>query len=114
VCDDNPARHASDQPSRGPAAMMRTLRVVARIAFLGLVLGAVGVAAFAAITLVYFGRELPSHSQLASYVPATGTKVYAGDGSFMLDLETEHRIPVAIGQVPQQLIQAVLAAEDRD
>src|SRR3954468_23625775 len=94
--------------------MMRTLRIVARIAFLGLVFGAVGVAAFAAITLVYFGRELPSHSQLASYVPATGTKVYAADGSFMLELETEHRIPVAIGQVPQPLIQAVLAAEDRD
>ena len=94
--------------------MIRTLRIVARIAFFGLVLGAVGVAAFAAITLVYFGRELPSHSQLASYVPATGTKVYAADGSFMLDLETEHRIPVAISQVPRQLIEAVLAAEDRD
>src|SRR5436190_7577881 len=94
--------------------MMRTLRIVARIGFVALVLGAVGVAAFSAITLVYFGRELPSHSQLASYVPATGTKVYAADGSFMLELETEHRIPVAIGQVPQPLIQAVLAAEDRD
>src|SRR3954470_16669639 len=114
MCGERHSRHASDQPSRGPAPMMRTLRVVARIAFLGLVLGAVGVAAFAAITLVYFGRELPSHSQLASYVPATGTKVYAADGSFMLELETEHRIPVAIGQVPQPLIQAVLAAEDRD
>src|SRR5215208_6456390 len=94
--------------------MMRTLRVVARIGFVALVLGAVGVAAFAAITLVYFGRELPSHSQLASYVPATGTKVYAADGSFMVEFESEHRIPVAIGQVPQQLIQAVMAAEDRD
>src|SRR5438067_11249090 len=62
ICGDEPPRRASDQPGRRPAAMMRTLRILARIAFLGLVLGAVGVAAFAAITLVYFGRELPSHS----------------------------------------------------
>jgi penicillin-binding protein 1A len=94
--------------------MMRILRGLVRVLFVLVVLGAIGIAVGAGVTLAYFGRELPSYKQLASYIPATGTKVYAGDGSFMVEFESEHRIPVAIGKVPPMLIHAFLAAEDRD
>ena len=94
--------------------MTRTLRAVARIGFIAFVIAGVGIAAFVGISVVYFGRQLPSHAQLTNYIPATGTKVYAADGSFMVEFETEHRIPVPISKVPQQVIQAFLAAEDRD
>jgi penicillin-binding protein 1A len=90
------------------------LRALARIAFIVIVIAAVGTAAFVGISLVYFGRELPNSAQLASYIPATGTKVYAGDGSFMVEFENEHRIPVALNKVPPVVIHAFLAAEDRD
>jgi penicillin-binding protein 1A len=94
--------------------MNRVLRGIARAAFFIIVVAAVGIGSFVGISLVYFGRDLPNHQQLASYVPATGTKVYASDGAFMAEFASEHRIIVPIGKVPRTIIQAVLAAEDRD
>ena len=94
--------------------MNRILRGVARVAFLIIVVAAVGIGSFIGISLVYFGRDLPNHQQLAAYVPATGTKVYASDGAFMAEFASEHRIIVPIGKVPRTMVQAVLAAEDRD
>src|SRR5437660_1145870 len=94
--------------------MRRSKATNARVVFILLVIGVIGGGAFIGITLSYFGRDLPSSQQLAGYVPATGTKVYAGDGGFMAEFASEHRIIVPIGQVPRQMIDAVLAAEDRD
>ncbi|MGE5268715.1 MAG: penicillin-binding protein 1A [Thiohalocapsa sp.] len=93
---------------------MRVLRGIARAVFVLVVVAALGVGGFVAVTLAHFGRDLPNYQQLANYVPATGTKVYAADGSFMAEFETEHRIPVTISQVPQLVVRAFLAAEDRD
>ncbi len=94
--------------------MLRVLRGLARGIFVLVVLAALGIGGLVGLTLAHFGRGLPDYQQLANYVPATGTKVYAGDGSFMAEFETEHRIPVAIDKVPRIVIQAFLAAEDRD
>ena len=94
--------------------MLRVLRGIARAAFIIFILAALGIGGFVGVTLAHFGRELPDYQQLGSYTPATGSKVYAGDGSFMAEFESEHRIPVAIGKVPRVVIEAFLAAEDRD
>ncbi len=94
--------------------MLRVLREIARAAFILFVLAALGIGGFVGVTLAHFGRELPDYQQLGNYQPATGSKVYAGDGSFMAEFESEHRIPVAIGKVPRVVIEAFLAAEDRD
>jgi len=94
--------------------MNATLRGIARLFFFLIVIAAVGIGGFVGISLVYFGRDLPSHRQLVDYVPAIGTKVYASDGAFMAEFASEHRIVVPISQVPRSMIQAVLAAEDRD
>src|ERR1700681_3374670 len=111
----NPARGRPRAPHRrGGTSMIHILRGLARIVFILLVVGVIGGGAVIGITLSYFGRDLPSSQQLASYVPATGTKVYAGDGGFMAEFVSERRIIVPIGRVPRQMIDAVLAAEDRD
>jgi penicillin-binding protein 1A len=110
----NDARGRRDERLSGPPAMNRILRGLARAAFLIIVLAAVGIGSFVGISLVYFGRDLPNHQQLANYVPATGTKVFASDGKFMAEFASEHRIIVPISKVPRILIQAILAAEDRD
>ncbi len=94
--------------------MLRVLRGVIRIAFVVLILAAVGIGGFVGLTLSHFSRDLPDFKQIASYTPATGSKVYAGDGALMTEFETEHRIPVTIAKVPKLVINAVLAAEDRD
>jgi penicillin-binding protein 1A len=98
----------------GLLMMNGALRGVARILFVLIVVAAVGIGGFVGISLVYFGRDLPNHKQLAEFVPAVGTKVYASDGAFMTEFASEHRIVVPISQVPRPMIQAVLAAEDRD
>src|SRR5207247_9420902 len=100
-------------PSRVPL-MLWALRGIARTAFVIFVVAAIGIGGFVGVTLAQFGRELPDHNQLANYLPATGSKVYAGDGSLMTQFESEHRIPVSIGKVPRVVIEAFLAAEDRD
>src|SRR5229473_1874087 len=94
--------------------MLRVLRGAVRALFILIVLVAIGIGGFIGVTLANFGQDLPDHQQLAGYVPATGSKLYAGDGSLMTEFETEHRIPVAIGKVPKMVIDAFLAAEDRD
>src|ERR1051325_7067071 len=94
--------------------MLRVLRVVARVLFFAIVLAAVGIGGFVGLTLAHFGRDLPDYQQLTHYIPATGSKVYAADGSLMIEFETEHRIPVQLAKIPKTVIQAFLAAEDRD
>src|SRR5260370_28900513 len=93
--------------------MLRVLRGIVRAVFILLVVAALGIGGFVGITLAHFGRGLPDYQQLADYVPATGTKIYAGDGSFMTEFESEHPIPVAIANVPPLGIPAALAAQDR-
>ncbi len=94
--------------------MLKLLRGIARVVFVVVVVAAVGVGGLVGVTLAHFSRDLPDDSQLVNYVPATGSKIYAGDGSLMTEFETEHRIPVSIAQVPPLVIHAFLAAEDRD
>jgi len=94
--------------------MNDAMRGIVRTLFILIVVAAVGIGGFVGISLIYFGRDLPSHQQLVNYVPAIGTKVYASGGTFMTEFASEHRTVVPIGQVPRTMIQAVLAAEDRD
>jgi len=94
--------------------MLRVLRGTARALFIALVLVALGTGGFVGITLAHFGRDLPDYQRLTDYLGATGSKVYAGDGTLVAEFESEHRIPVAIAKVPRIVIEAFLAAEDRD
>ncbi|MCP4327423.1 MAG: penicillin-binding protein 1A [Alphaproteobacteria bacterium] len=74
--------------------------------------------AVAAIGLViaysYFGDGLPEHNQLASYDPPTMTRVHAGNGQILAEFATEKRVYVPINAIPQRVINAFLAAEDKN
>jgi len=94
--------------------VIRVLRAVARVIFIGAVLVVVIGGAGAAVTLAHFGRDLPDVHQVAGYVPATGSKVYDGDGKFLIQFESERRIPVVFDKIPLLVKRAFLAAEDRD
>ena len=94
--------------------MIPTLRVVARVVFVVVVMVAVIGGAGAGVTLSYFGRDLPNDQQLLHYVPAIGSKVYAGDGSFMAEFASENRVFVPLAKIPPVVVHAFLAAEDRD
>ena len=94
--------------------LLSVLRGMSRAAFVLVVLGFIGAAVAVGYGLTYFSRDLPDFQQIASYVPATGSKVYDADGKLVAEFETERRIPVSIDEVPILVINAFLAAEDRD
>ena len=85
--------------------------VMAGVALLGAIaLAGLLVAVYAA----WLFHDLPDASELADYRPATATRVYAGDGTLIGEFSDERRIYVPYEQVPEPVIQAFLAAEDRN
>ncbi len=58
-------------------------------------------------------RDLPDYARLAKYEPPVMTRVHAADGTLMAEYARERRIFVPINVIPQVVIQAFLAAEDR-
>jgi len=90
------------------------LRGLAQLAFVMGILGAIFGAGGLALAIAHFSRDLPDQQQLLSYQPATGTKVYAGDGSLLAEFTTEHRVITPFKDIPPLVAHAFLAAEDRD
>ena len=101
----------------GAAAMRAAtgfLRGLAQLVFVVFILVAVFVGGGLALAIAHFSRDLPDHQQLLTYAPATGSRVYAGDGTFIAEYSTEHRILTPIDDIPPLVVHAFLAAEDRE
>lgn len=65
--------------------------------------------------LVYhYSRELPDYTQLENYYPPATTRIYSSDGKLMEEFALEHRIFVPIKSIPKSLIEAFIAAEDKN
>ena len=71
---------------------------------------------FIIITVVIIFKEnsenLPDYEQLKTYNPITTTRIYSSDGSLISEFSKEKRVFVEIKHIPQNLINAFLAAED--
>jgi len=76
----------------------------------GIALAGLVVAVYAA----WLFHDLPDASELADYRPPTATRVYAGDGTLIGEFSDERRIYVSYDQIPLTVVQAFLAAEDRN
>ena len=76
-----------------------------------LTLGGVGISFFA---LHHFSRGLPEYSQLADYEPPTLTRLHAGDGRLLAEYAREQRVFVPIETIPELLVRAFVAAEDKN
>jgi penicillin-binding protein 1A len=94
--------------------LLSVLRGMARVAFMLVVLGVAAGAVGVGYGLHYFSRDLPDFDKIVNYVPAIGSKVYDADGRLIAEFETERRIPVSIDEIPTLVVNAFLAAEDRD
>ena len=78
------------------------------------VLGAaMGALAIGAVFYVY-GRDLPSHEQLANYEPATLSRVYSGQGALIDEFAEERRIFTSIDEIPALVQHAFISAEDKN
>src|SRR6266478_5893457 len=61
-----------------------------------------------------FSRELPDYSQLQDYEPAVMTRVHASDGALLAEYAKERRLYLPIQAVPKLVINAFIAAEDKN
>jgi penicillin-binding protein 1A len=64
-------------------------------------------------TYYVYKKELPSLAQLRNIEPNLSTKIYSDDGKLIQEFYTERRIYVPLRRIPQPLINALLATEDR-
>ncbi|MBO7644884.1 MAG: PBP1A family penicillin-binding protein [Alphaproteobacteria bacterium] len=72
-----------------------------------------GIAALAALVLIY-GNDLPDYKNLATYAPPVATRLYAADGSLLIEYAAERRVFIDFEDMPKQLINAFVAAEDQN
>ncbi len=73
----------------------------------------VGIAALAGLVLVY-GNDLPDYRNLATYAPPVATRLYAADGSLLIEYAAERRVFIDFEDMPPQLVNAFVAAEDQN
>src|SRR5262247_664913 len=98
--------------SRPPKRRRRWLRWIVAPLVVVLTVGvlAAGVSAFWVLSIL--PRSLPSVTQLESFEPSVGSKVYDENDEPITEFHVERRIFVPLAQMPQTLKQAVIATED--
>ena len=74
---------------------------------------ALALAGLAAIITIY-GKDLPDYAQLEHYEPATLSRIYSGQGALMDEFARERRIFTPIDEIPDQIKQAFISAEDKN
>src|SRR6476469_4326168 len=79
----------------------------------GTIIFIVAVAAAAGL-LWHYSQSLPEYSQLQDYEPAVMTRVHASDGSLLAEYARERRLYIPIQAVPKLVINAFIAAEDKN
>src|SRR3954470_10790050 len=79
----------------------------------GTVVFLVGVAATAGL-IWHYSKDLPDYSQLQDYEPPVMTRVHASDGALLAEYSKERRLYLPIQAVPKLVINAFLAAEDKN
>jgi penicillin-binding protein 1A len=93
--------------------MRLLVRLVGFLFAVGTVVFLVGVAAAAGL-IWHYSRDLPDYSQLQDYEPAVMTRVHAADGALLGEYSKERRLYLPIQAVPKLVINAFLAAEDKN
>ncbi len=74
----------------------------------------IGIAVVAfAVWFFIVTQNLPSEEQLRNYEPPIMSRVHAGDGKLVAEFATEHRVYVPSEELPDQLVQAFISAEDK-
>ncbi len=75
------------------------------------ILAILGVLSVAGIFL-YMGKDLPKINTLEDYKPSTVTGVFSDDGRKIGEFYKERRIVIPLSEMPVQLLNAFIAAED--
>ncbi|WP_026960138.1 penicillin-binding protein 1A [Aliagarivorans taiwanensis] len=87
---------------------MKWLKRLLALGVFGLFCGIAGVLGL----YFYFAPQLPDVSTLRDVQLQTPMRVFSADGELISQFGEQRRIPLALDDVPEQMIQAVLATED--
>ncbi len=60
----------------------------------------------------YMGKDLPRINTLEDYQPSTVTNIFSDDGRKIGEFYKERRIVIPLSEMPEQLVNAFIAAED--
>src|SRR5690606_6788982 len=90
--------------------MMRVLTFVAAL----FLVAVSGVLLAGGYMMWRLNQDLPDYSRLANYEPPVMTRVHAGDGRLIAEYARERRLYVPINAIPKRVIEAFLAAEDKN
>ncbi len=93
--------------------MRLLMRFLGFLFTIGTILFLVGGAAIAGL-LWHYSKDLPDYSQLQDYEPPVMTRVHASDGALLGEYAKERRLYLPIQAVPKLVINAFLAAEDKN
>ncbi len=66
------------------------------------------------IIIIYFSLQLPDDSNLKSYKPDVMTRIYDTNGQLVKEFSKEYRIFVPIENIPDNLKNAFISAEDKN
>jgi penicillin-binding protein 1A len=93
--------------------MRLMLRFFGFLFTIGTILFLVGIAAAAGL-IWHFSKDLPDYTQLQEYEPPVMTRVHAVDGALLAEYARERRLYLPIQAIPKRVINAFLAAEDKN
>ncbi len=88
--------------------MLKPRRILWVIAFAGIFLGIPAGGFFSLL------HDLPQINHLKQFNPSAVTTVFSSNNQILTQFYTEKRFPVAIEQIPKNLINAIVAIEDRN
>jgi penicillin-binding protein 1A len=98
----------SRAPSSRKKRKFSLWRALVWLVVIGLLCAGAGVG----LAVTYFGGAVPDFMALADYKPSLITKVYDRNGKIIAEYARERRVWVPINQIPKEVIQSFLAAED--
>ncbi len=93
--------------------MRLLLRFMGFLFAAGTIVFLVGVAGVAGM-IWHYSKDLPDYSQLQDYEPPVMTRIHASDGALLGEYSKERRLYLPIQAIPKQVINAFLAAEDKN
>jgi penicillin-binding protein 1A len=66
------------------------------------------------IVLWTFSNSIPDYRFLKNYKPPVSSKMYSGEGELVADFSKEKRIFIPYEAIPQNVINSLLSAEDKN